>query len=82
MKNPNFVYLAPSKIGFLQIVSTRGELLYAVELLDEMETREFHPEVPMLTGMIQEVDWEMESQLEVWDQEVVGFQSQILKDVR
>jgi hypothetical protein len=41
LKNPNFVYLAPSKIGFLQIVSTRGELLYAVELLEEMETREF-----------------------------------------
>ena len=41
LKNPSFIYLAPSRIGFLQIVSVKGELLYAVELLDDMETREF-----------------------------------------
>ncbi len=50
LKNPNFVYLAPSKIGFLQIVSTKGELLYAVELLEDMETREFLI-APALTSM-------------------------------
>ncbi len=38
---PNFVYLTPSKIMFLQIVSSKGQLLYAAELKDTLTTSDF-----------------------------------------
>ncbi len=41
MKYPNFVYLAPARIRFLQIVTTSGELLYAVELTKDLESSDF-----------------------------------------
>ncbi len=41
IKYPNFVYLAPSKVQFLQIVSKRGELLYAAELQEELGISDF-----------------------------------------
>lgn len=41
IKYPNFVYLAPCKIQFLQLVSGNGELLYAAELKDDLDTTDF-----------------------------------------
>lgn len=47
---PNFVYLAPSKVQFLQIISRTGQLLYAAELKDDLDTSDFLI-APSLTGV-------------------------------
>ncbi|MCE7736016.1 MAG: hypothetical protein GPJ54_14130 [Candidatus Heimdallarchaeota archaeon] len=41
IKYPNFVYLAPCKIQFLQLVSSSGQLLYAAELKEDLDTTDF-----------------------------------------
>ncbi len=41
IKYPNFVYLAPCKIQFLQLVSSNGTLLYAAELKEDLDTTDF-----------------------------------------
>ncbi|MHA2169064.1 MAG: hypothetical protein ACXAB7_04035 [Candidatus Kariarchaeaceae archaeon] len=41
IRNPQFVYLAPAKIAFLQIVTREGNMLYAAELKEELETSDF-----------------------------------------
>ncbi len=38
IKYPNLAYLAPARIKFLQIVTTSGELLYAVEFNKDLES--------------------------------------------
>ncbi len=41
IRYPNFVYLAPTRIKFLQLISDNGELLYAVEITETKGSREF-----------------------------------------
>ncbi|OLS28737.1 MAG: hypothetical protein HeimC2_04670 [Candidatus Heimdallarchaeota archaeon LC_2] len=41
IKYPNFVYLAPCRIQFLQLVSSNGTLLYAAELKEDLDTTDF-----------------------------------------
>lgn len=41
IRYPNFVYLAPSRIKFLQMISNSGELLYAVEISESTGSKEF-----------------------------------------
>lgn len=41
IRYPNFVYLSPSRIKFLQMISNNGELLYAVEISQSTGSKEF-----------------------------------------
>lgn len=41
IRNPNFIYLAPVNIAFMQIVGDDGRLLYAADMDEELETRDF-----------------------------------------
>ncbi|MHA2248819.1 MAG: hypothetical protein ACXAD7_00590 [Candidatus Kariarchaeaceae archaeon] len=41
IRYPNFVYLAPTKIAFLQIVTEHGNMLYAAELKEELDTSDY-----------------------------------------
>ncbi len=41
IRYPNFIYLAPSKVKFLQLISDTGELLYAVEISEATRSKEF-----------------------------------------
>lgn len=41
IRYPNFVYLTPSRVNFLQVVSKSGQLLYAAEMQDKLGTSDF-----------------------------------------
>jgi hypothetical protein len=57
IKYPNFVYLAPCKIQFLQLVSSEGQLLYAAELKEDLDTTDFlvGPSLTSIGVIIQEL---------------------------
>lgn len=67
IRNPNFVYLAPANIAFLQIVSKNGELLYAAELTEELNTADFlvGPSLTSVNSLIAELVNQERSKVEL-----------------
>jgi len=57
IKNPNFVYLAPANVSFLQLVKKDGTLLYAAELTNELNTTDFliAPSLTSISSMLNEL---------------------------
>jgi len=65
LRHANFIYLAPANIAFLQIVSQDGQLLYAAELTEELNTNDFlvAPSLTSVSSIISELVNQESSQI-------------------
>ncbi|MCY3413473.1 MAG: hypothetical protein INQ03_17665 [Candidatus Heimdallarchaeota archaeon] len=71
-RNPNFVYLAPSKVLFLQVVSSAGQLFYAVEFKETMDTSDFlvAPSLTSVNTILGELVGERDLQLSKFEYDI------------